>query len=231
MTQSLPYEKFHWVKEEDLANVDEFLQLPDDAEYGYILEVDLKYPQRLHDSHKDLPLCPEHRTPPGSKQEKLLTTLYDKEKYVIHYRALKQAVKYGLEITKIHKAIKFNQSPWLKPYVDLNTRLRTMATNDFDKNLYKLMINAVYGKTMENERKRFDVKLVNRWEGRYDAEAYISQPNFHSRSIIEENFCNNPVKSYKNQRQKTNICRIKRIRSLQNMCLSLRIHGNRFERG
>uniref|UniRef100_A0ABD2W4A6 DNA-directed DNA polymerase n=1 Tax=Trichogramma kaykai TaxID=54128 RepID=A0ABD2W4A6_9HYME len=84
MAQYLPYGGFEW------ADAKDYLTLPEDSEYGYILEVDLEYPESLHDLHKDLPLCPEHACPPGSKQRKLLTTLNPKHKYVIHYRSLQQ---------------------------------------------------------------------------------------------------------------------------------------------
>lgn len=183
MTQYLPKGEFKWI--EDINNPN-FFNVPDDHDYGYILEVDLEYPENIHDDHKDLPLCPQHMAPPTSKQKKLLTTLYNKDKYIIHYRALKQALKHGLILKKIHRALQFKQSAWLKPYVDLNTEKRKQSKNEFEKLFFKLLINAVYGKTMENERKRVDVKLVNRWKGRYGAETLIARPNFHSRSIFSE---------------------------------------------
>lgn len=125
--------------------------------------------------------------PPGSKQTKLLTTLLDKERYVIHYRALKQAVKHGLVIKKIHRALEFNQEKWLENYVSFNTRKRNEAKNEFDRMFFKLMANAIFGKTIENQRNHVDVKLTHKWKGRYSAEALIAKPNFHSRSIFNEN--------------------------------------------
>ncbi|RLU21807.1 hypothetical protein DMN91_006183 [Ooceraea biroi] len=153
----------------------------------YILEVDLEYPRYLHDAHADLSFCPTRETPPDKRQEKLLATLCDKQRYVIHYRTLQQCTRHGLRVARIHCALEFAQSAWLRDYIELNTAFRTRATNDFEKNLYKLMNNAVFGKTMENVRNRVDVKLVTRWEGRYGAEALISHPNFHSRSVFGEN--------------------------------------------
>ncbi|XP_051173172.1 uncharacterized protein LOC127289339 [Leptopilina boulardi] len=142
MAQALPYGGFKWV---DHVNDTFDFNVPDDSSVGYILEVDLEYPESIHDTHKDMPFCAEKAKPPMSKQEKLLTTLLPKKKYVIHYRTLKQVLSNGIKLVKIHRVLQFKQSTWLKPYIDYNTMMRTNAKNEFEKNLFKLMNNAVYG--------------------------------------------------------------------------------------
>ncbi|XP_072403137.1 uncharacterized protein [Diabrotica undecimpunctata] len=126
MSQFLPYGGFEWVD----VNID-VLSVPDDASEGYFLEVDLDYPHHLHNHHNDIPFCPESLNPktikpPSRPREltKLMATLSPKKKYVIHYRALKQALTHGLVLKRIHRVLTFKQSPWLKSYIDLNTELR-----------------------------------------------------------------------------------------------------------
>ncbi|XP_036140462.1 uncharacterized protein LOC118644854 [Monomorium pharaonis] len=183
MCQPLPYGEFQWI---EVSNFD-INAIAADSPTGYILEVDLEYPRDLHDEHADLSFCPTRDKPPGKRECKLLATMYDKERYVIHYRNLQQCMRHGLRIAKIHRILQFTQSPWLCKYIELNTRFRTLAKNDFEKNLYKLMNNAVFGKTMENVRNHVDVKLLTKWVGRYGAETMIAKPNFHSRSVFAEN--------------------------------------------
>ncbi|KYN27849.1 hypothetical protein ALC57_02745 [Trachymyrmex cornetzi] len=184
MSESFPYGEFQWV--DDIERFD-VMSVSSDSVIGYILEVDLAYPQSVHDAHVDLPFCPIRERPPGKRNVKLLATLYDKERYVVYYRNLQQYIYHGLRITKIYRILQFAQSPWLRGYIELNTRFRMLANNEFEKNLYKLMNNAVFGKTMENVRDHVDVRLITRWDGRYGAEAMIAKPNFHSRSIFSEN--------------------------------------------
>jgi hypothetical protein len=128
-------------------------------------------------------LAPENKIG-NEKLPKLMTTLYDKEKYVVHYSTLKQCLQKGLKLEKIHKVVEFDQSAWLKKYINFNTDLRTKATNDFEKDFFKLMINSVFGKTMENIRNRVDIKLCS--DG-FKAEKLIAKPNFDSRTIFTEN--------------------------------------------
>ena len=116
--------------------------------------------------------------------KKLVPNLYYKKKYVIHIRALDQAIKHGLVLKRIHRAIQFKQSAWIKEYIDFNTRLRTMATSDFEKDFYKLMNNSVFGKTMENIRKHRTIKLKNNQEAYLKA---VMKPNFKSGTLFGTN--------------------------------------------
>ena len=148
-------------------------------EYGYLLEVDVLYPKKLHDLHNDLPfMCTKMRL---NGVEKLIPNLYYKHKYIVHIRALKQALDHGLVLERIHRCIKFKQSPWMKEYIDFNTRLRTAANNDFEKDFYKLMNNSVFGKTMENIRRHRDIKLVNNQK---DYLKTVMCPNFKSGTLL-----------------------------------------------
>ena len=113
--------------------------------------------------------------------EKLIPNLYYKRKYIIHIRALKQALDHGFVLERIHRCIRFKQSPWMKEYIDFNTNLRTAAKNDFEKDFYKLMNNSVFGKTMENIRRHRDIKLVNNQKDYLKA---VMRPNFKSGTLL-----------------------------------------------
>ena len=106
------------------------------------------------------------------------------KKTVVHITALKQALNYGLILKKVHKVIQFNQEAWLKPYIDMNIKLRKEAKNGFEKDFFKLMNNAVLRKTMENVRNHRDIKIVttNRQRNRL-----ASEPNYHTTKRISEN--------------------------------------------
>ena len=147
MSQPLPAGGFRWIDIEP----NEIFKLATRTDKGYILEVDVSYPKELHNPHNDLPFMCERMEINGV--EKLVPNLRDKKNYVIHIRALDQALTHGLVLDRIHRGIEFDQSAWMKPYIDFNTQLRPQATNDFEKDFFKLMNNSVFGKTMENIRK------------------------------------------------------------------------------
>ena len=163
MSEKLPTHGFKWLSSGEMENLfnNQVVQIWEKT--PCILEVDLEYPENLHDLHNDYPFCPE-RIKCKNGVEKLIPNLRDKTKYVIHYKNLIQCLKAGLKLKKIHRGIKFIESEWIKPYIDKNTNLRTQAKNNFEKDFFKLMINSVFGKTMENIRNRVNVKLVNTQE-------------------------------------------------------------------
>ena len=201
MSQYLPNGGFKWMTEKQINKID-LAKYKEDSNEGLILEVDLEYPKELHDLHNDYPLAAEKvkvdkdmlsnycqeiadkfKVSTGLVH-KLIPTLCDKEKYVIHYRNLQLYTDLGLKITKIHRVLKFNQSPWLKEYIDFNTQKRTNAKNAFEKDFFKLMNNSVFGKTMENIRKRVDVRLVT------DENKLLkmaAKPTYVSSKIFNEN--------------------------------------------
>ena len=112
-----------------------------------------------------------------------MCNLRNKKKYVAHIRSLKQALNHGLNLKKVHRIIEFNQEAWLKPYIDMNTELRKIAKNDFEKDFLKLMNNAIFGKTMENVRKHRDIKLVITDKKR---SKLVSEPNYYAMNYNSE---------------------------------------------
>ena len=183
MSEKLPTHGFKWLTSKEMENLYKNQVEQVWEKTPCILEVDLEYPENLHDLHNDYPFCPE-RVKCKKGVEKLIPNLGDKKKYVIHYKNLIQCLKAGMKLKKIHNGIKFEESAWLKPYIDKNTYLRTEAKNNFEKDFYKLMNNSVFGKTMENIRNRVVVKLVNTKE---KLRKLVSKPNFKNRKILEEN--------------------------------------------
>ena len=201
MSQYLPTGGFRWLKQKEIDKFNVY-NINKNSEKGYILEVDLEYPKKLHNLHNDYPLAAEKITVEKDMLSnycktisdkygistglvsKLIPTLSKKEKYVLHYQNLQLYLNLGLKLTKIHRVLKFNQSPWLKQYIDFNTVKRTNAKNDFEKDFFKLMNNSVFGKTMENIRKRVDVRLVT------DEKKLLkltSKPTYVSSKIFNEN--------------------------------------------
>jgi len=177
MSQKLPTGNFKWITEKRCRDLEKGKPFPPS-----FLEVDLEYPKKLHDSHKDYPFCPERLA--INKVEKLIPNLNNKRNYVIHYRALEQCLIYGLKLTKIHRGITFDGSNKHKEYINLNTELRTLATSDFEKDFFKFMNNSVFGKTMENIRNRVNIKLVT---SESEAKKLTNQSNFKSFTIFSEN--------------------------------------------
>ena len=201
MSQYLPTGGFKWMTEKQINKID-LAKYNENSEKGLILEVDLEYPKELHDLHNDYPLAAErvcvnkdmlsdyckkiatkYNISTGLVH-KLIPTLCNKEKYVLHYRNLQLYVDLGLKVNKVNRVLKFNQSPWLKQYISFNTQKRTQAKNSFEKDFFKLMNNSVFGKTMENVRKRVDVRLIT------DEKKLLkmaSKPTYVSSKIFNEN--------------------------------------------
>ena len=183
MVKKLPIHSFKWMTEKELKNLFKVQVVQFWERTPCILEVDLEYPEELHDLHNDYPLCPE-RVECNHKVKKLIPNLRHKNNYVVHYKTLMQYLNLGMELKKIHRGIRFTESDFLKPYIDTNVKLRTQAKNDFEKDFFKLMNNSVFGKTMENIRNRVNIKLVDSGE---QFKKLTAKPNYESRKIFNEN--------------------------------------------
>ena len=171
----------------------------DNSLHGYFLEVDLDYPEELHDIHNDYSMAPEkikiedEMLSPYSfeiKNEydiktgginKLAPNLMSKKNYGVHYKNLQYYLSQGLILKKVHRILEFKQSDWMKPYIDFNTQKRKEATNEADKNLFKLLNNAVYGKTMENMRKRIKIRIAKTQK---DFIKYALRPTYINHDIF-----------------------------------------------
>ena len=201
MSQYLPTGRFRWMTQKQIDKID-LAKYKEDSDKGIILEVDLKYPKELHDLHNDYPLAAEKIKVTNDMLSeycknisdkynisiglvhKLIPTLSNKKNYVLHYRNLQLYLSLGLKVDKIHRVLEFKQSPWLKQYIDFNTEKRKSAKNDFEKDFFKLMNNSVFGKTMENIRKRVDVRLVT---DKNKLLKLASKPTYVSSKIFNEN--------------------------------------------
>ena len=177
MSEYLPYKEFKWLKTVYGFNV---MSINEKCPIGYLLEVDLKHPDELHELLNDYPLAREkpivsndmlskYFTKIDDKYEikvcdikKLIPNLGNKTNYVVHYRNLQLYLSLGMKFTKIHKILKFKQSDWMKKYIDFNSEKKMNAANDFKKDFFELITNSVYEKTMENLRKTVNVRRVNK---------------------------------------------------------------------
>ena len=208
MSQKLPVNGFKWV--EKLSRLNErFVQnYNGNGDIGYFPKVDIDYSEKLFNLHKDLPFLPERKK--VNKVERLVCSKEDKESYVIHIRVLKQALNHGLLFKKVHRVIQFNQEYWLKPYIDMNTKLRKEAKNDFEEDFFKLMNNSVFRKRMENVRKHRDFELMATDEKRnklvsepiYDTTKRFSEPNYHTKKRFSESLLAIEMKKTKAQMNK-----------------------------
>ena len=180
MSQSLPTHGFEWVENITKSRVKKILE--SNPTKGYIFEVDLVYPRHLWELHNNYPLAPETLKVNGV--EKLICHFKPRTNYVLHYRNLKQYLSMGIKLKAVHRAISFEQSPWMEPYIRKNTELRKTASNSFEKDFFKLMNNSVFGKTIENIRKRQNIKLV---DNRKTALKLSKKPNFERVTIFDKN--------------------------------------------
>ena len=158
MSKKLPVNGFKWIDNNEI-NEDFIKNYDENNDKGYIFEVDVKYPKRLHELHSDLPFLSERME--VNKCKKLVCNLFNKKKYVTHINSLKQALNHGLKLKIIHSVIDFNKKEWLKPYIDMNTELRKAAKNDFEKDLFKLMNNSVLGENDGKYKKAQRHKVSN----------------------------------------------------------------------
>ena len=198
MMKKLPIGSFEW---DDTLTVEMISAHDCEGEYAFFVEVDLAYPSELHIDHQDLPLapeklviqsdwlseyCSEFNEKRNADVPKLVETLFDKKNYICHIKNLQFYIQNGLQIVKIHNALKFKRSSWLSSYIEKNTVMQKQAKSPFEKNFYKLMSNACFGKTMENKRNRRNVHFVSNEQ---EATKFTSKPNYKSFQIISENLC------------------------------------------
>ena len=199
--QYLPRKDFKWISVTD-KHINTVLNKKDHSLNGYFLEADMYCPDELHDYQNCFPMAAEKlkitKEMLSSQQiddikkfdikigttEKLIPNLFPKKHYITHYKNLKYYLANGWILTKVHRILEFKQAPWMKPYIDFNTEKRMQATNEPDKKVFKLMINSVYGKTMENMRKRMKIRIVTNQK---DCLKYSSRPTFINSIIYGKN--------------------------------------------
>ena len=118
------------------------------------------------------------------KEKKLILEFYDKERYVIHHEMLKLYLEQGIITTKVHKIITFDESDWLKKYIDFNTQQRSLAKTSFEKNIWKLMNNSFYGKTIENVKDRINFDFCT---DDIELQKQIDKPHFKGCKVFNDN--------------------------------------------
>ena len=203
MSMKLPIGKLKWIKK--ILTETMIMDWNENDDNAYILEVDLEYPQEIHDEQADYPLASENmkveekllsrhqrvlyrhyyngKEAKDEKQPKLILNQMDKNNYVVHIKALQFYLKKGMKLKKVHSGVKFKQRCWLKPWIDFNTEKRKVAKSDLEKDMFKIMNNAVYGKTMENVRNHIDCELVSTQDR---IQKCINNPNYKGCRIINE---------------------------------------------
>lgn len=197
----LPYSNFNWMTKDQFENID-WATIDTETEIGYVLEVDLEYPKTLHDLHSNFPLAPETMIvefddlSPYSqsaymslekqkryKDQKLLATFDDREKYVVHFKNLKLYLQLGLVLTNVHRVVSFTQKRFIAPFIEKCTNARQMSKTKFEQDQFKKLANCVYGKTIQNGRKYIEVDIHNKGKS---LERAIASPTYKNYSIIAE---------------------------------------------
>ena len=200
MLRKLPVKNIRWLNKNEINNLD-ILNIDPDGDTCYILEVDLHYPESLHDTHTDYPLavekkiiCEDQLSPVNKEfllknnekfkpSTKLVPDLHDKNKYVCSLRNLQLFLRHGLILKAVHRVLAAEQSDFMSSYINFNSIKRQAATSDFEKEFFKLLNNAVFGKFIESVRKRTNVDIV---KDDKKAKKLISKPQFLGFHILDE---------------------------------------------
>ena len=134
ISQKLPVNNFKWIEDTSQFDEDFIKSYKEESDEGYFLEIDVQYPEKIHELHNELPFLQDRIK--IEKVEKLVTNRHDKTEYIIDIINLKQALNHGLILKKVHRVIKFNQKAWLKRYIDMTTKLRQKSKNNFEEDFF-----------------------------------------------------------------------------------------------
>ena len=180
----LPFEDFRWASREYLDEIEVLEDYEQIKPCHY--KVDLGYPKELHDAHNAYPFAVESLTVDGVK--KLIPNLNDKKTYVVHHDDLKFYLKHGMVLEKVHEGVLYTEKAFMKKFIDICTEARKNAKNDFEKDIFKLGPNSVFGKTMENVRNRVNVEIFhdNDVGDRKKLLRRIAKPNYENSVIFED---------------------------------------------